>query len=131
MVRSAGGRNSICSSRAVELCAQVDEIEQMFPALYGRYLFHWVRGELLLAHELAHQFFEIAQDQDEPSARATGTRIIGMISLQLGRPSDARIYLEQALEQSSGCHSTLAFISPYHPRVDCLSYMSATFLTLG
>jgi class 3 adenylate cyclase len=89
-------------SRAVELCAQVDEIEQMFPALYGRYLFHWVRGELLLAHELAHQFFEIAQDQDEPSARATGTRIIGMISLQLGRPSAARTYLEQALEQSQG-----------------------------
>jgi class 3 adenylate cyclase/predicted ATPase len=118
-------------SRAVELCAQVDEIAQMFPALYGRLLFHWARGELLLAHELAHQFFEIAQDQDEPSARATGTRIIGMISVQLGRPSAARIYLEQALEQSSGCHSTQAFIYPYHPRVDCLSYMSATFLTLG
>jgi class 3 adenylate cyclase/predicted ATPase len=118
-------------SRAVEVCAQVDEIAQMFPALYGRLLFHWARGELLLAHEQAHQFVEIAQDQDEPSARATGTQIIGMISLQLGRPSAARSYLEQALEQSSGYHSTQAFIYPYHPRVDCLSYMSATFLTLG
>jgi class 3 adenylate cyclase/predicted ATPase len=118
-------------SRAVELCAQVDEIEQMFPALYGRYLFHWARGELVLAHELAHQFFDIAQNQDEPSARATGTRIIGVTSLHLGRPSAARIYLEQALEQSSGCHSTQAFVYPYHSRILCLSYMSATFLTLG
>jgi class 3 adenylate cyclase len=42
-------------SRAVELCAQVDEIAQMFPALYGMYLLHWARGELLLAHELVHR----------------------------------------------------------------------------
>jgi class 3 adenylate cyclase/predicted ATPase len=118
-------------SRAVELCTQVDAIAQMFPALYGRYLFHWARGELLLAHELAHQFFEIAQDQDEPSARATGTRIIGVTSLHLGRPSAARIYLEQALEQSPGRHSTQTFIYPYHSRVLCLGYMSATLLTLG
>ena len=68
-------------SRAVELCAQVDAIAQMFPALYGRLLFHWARSELLLAHELAHQFFEIAQDQDEPSAQATGTQIIGHVTL--------------------------------------------------
>ena len=118
-------------SRAVELCAQGDEIAQTFPALYGRYLFHWARGELLLAHELAYRFFEIAQDQDEASARATGTRIVGATSLLLGRPNAARVYLEQALEQSSGRHSTQAFIYPFHSRVLCLSYMSAIFLTLG
>ena len=80
-------------SRAVELCAQVDETEQMFPALYGRYFFHWACGELFLAHELAHQFLAIAQDQSEPASRATGTRIIGVTSLHLGRPSAARAYL--------------------------------------
>jgi hypothetical protein len=103
----------------------------MFPALYGRYLFHWARGELRLAHELAHQFLDTARERDEASARATGTRIIGVTSLHLGRPSAARNYLEQALEQSPGSHPTQAFIYPYQSRVLCLSYMSATFLTLG
>jgi class 3 adenylate cyclase/predicted ATPase len=118
-------------ARAVELCAHVDAIPQMFQALYGRYFFHWARGELRLAHELAHQFLRIAQNQDDASARAKGTRIIGVISLYLGRPSAARIYLEQALEQSPGCHSTQAFIYPYHSRILCLGFMSGTFLTLG
>jgi predicted ATPase len=118
-------------SRAVELCGQVDEVAQIFPALYGRYLFHWARGELVLAHELAHQFLDTAQERDEPSARATGTRIIGVTSLHLGRPSAALIYLKQTLEQTPGEHSKRASIYPYHPRVLCLSYLSATSLTLG
>ena len=118
-------------SRAVELSTQVDAIPQTFQALYGRYFFHWARGELRLAHELAHQFLEIAQNQGDASARATGTRIVGVVSLRLGRPSAARVYLEQALEQVSGCHSMQASIYPFHPRISCLCLMSGTFLTLG
>jgi predicted ATPase len=78
--------------RAVELCAQIGRTEEIFPALYGRYLFHFARGELFLAHELANQFLDVAHDRDDTTARATGTRILGVTSLHLGRPSAARSF---------------------------------------
>jgi len=115
----------------VELCAQIGRTEEIFPALYGRYLYHFARGELFLAHQLANQFFDVAQDRGDPIARATGTRIVGVTSLHLGRPSAAGIYLRQALEQTTQERSQAAVIYPYNPRILCLSYLSATFLTLG
>jgi DNA-binding SARP family transcriptional activator len=56
-------------NRAWELCQQVyaGETSQSFPILYGRWILYLTRGEHQTAHQLAQEFLELAQQQQDPA----------------------------------------------------------------
>src|SRR5713101_9959492 len=54
-------------ARAQELCGQIDETPQLFPALFGVWLFRWGRGELQPTRELGEQLLRLAQSGQDPA----------------------------------------------------------------
>ena len=54
-------------TRARELCQQVGETPQLFPVLWGLWLFYFVRGELQTARELGEQLLSLAQSVQDPA----------------------------------------------------------------
>ena len=53
-------------ARARELCQQVGETPQLFPALWGLLCFILIRGELQTARELGEQLLRLAQNVQDP-----------------------------------------------------------------
>ena len=53
-------------SRAHELCQQLGETPQLFPALWGLWRFHSVRAQHTTARELAEQLVQLAQNVQDP-----------------------------------------------------------------
>src|SRR5918992_1372858 len=54
-------------ARARELCRHMADTPQLFPVLWGLWLFYEVRGELQTARELAEQLLSLAQCQQDPA----------------------------------------------------------------
>jgi DNA-binding winged helix-turn-helix (wHTH) protein/predicted ATPase len=52
-------------SRARKLCAELGESSELFPALWGLWLFYWGRGPLGTAHELAQDLLALAHARGE------------------------------------------------------------------
>jgi predicted ATPase len=52
-------------TRARELCRNVPETRQLFPALWGMWLFHWGRGSLDTAREIANNLLFLAHRSGE------------------------------------------------------------------
>src|SRR5262249_22143925 len=53
--------------RAQELCQQEGEIAQIFPVLWGLWVFYLVREELRKAYELGEQLLTLAQRAQDPA----------------------------------------------------------------
>jgi predicted ATPase len=83
-------------NRASELGQQVYEGETapIFPILYGRWAHHLIRGEYQTAHQLAEEFLNLAQRQQDPvtivAQRAVGWRFC------MGELLSARPHFEQS-----------------------------------
>jgi predicted ATPase len=54
-------------TRAWELCQQLGETRQLFPALFGLRTFYHVGGEFLAARELGEQLLGLAQRKQDPA----------------------------------------------------------------
>src|SRR5262249_41855357 len=54
-------------TRARELCRQIGETPQLFPALLGLSVFHMVRAEYQTARELGEQCLSLAQRAQDPA----------------------------------------------------------------
>jgi predicted ATPase/class 3 adenylate cyclase len=54
-------------TQARELCRRVGETPQLFPILWGLWVFYLIRGEFRTAHELADQLLVFAQHLQDPA----------------------------------------------------------------
>jgi class 3 adenylate cyclase/predicted ATPase len=84
-------------SRARELCQQVGEASQLFPALYGLWTFHNVRTELQTARELGEQLLSLAQAAQDPTLLLEAHRALGSNLLMGGEFVPALEHLEQGI----------------------------------
>jgi len=82
-------------NRAWQLCQQVyaGETSQIFPILYGRWVFYIIRGEHQTAYQLAQEFLHLAQRQQDP-AIVVAHRCMGW-SFCMGELVSARPHFEQ------------------------------------
>ncbi len=97
-------------NRAWQLCQQVyaGETAQIFPILYGRWAFYFVRGEHQPAYQLAQEFLRLAQRQHDP-AIVVAQRAMGY-SFCMGELVTARPHFEQiAALYSPEQHRPLTF----------------------
>src|SRR3712207_6365516 len=72
-------------TRARELCDELCDAAAMFPILYGQSVFHFQRGELVKAHEVARDLLRLAEEKGDAAARVTGHRMMGSTLCQLGQ----------------------------------------------
>ena len=119
-------------SRARLLCEFTKAMDQSFPVLWGSWVFHVVRGELLAAKELASRFFHLAENQEDPTILAAGHFTMGCTLFQLGDLKQARTHFEQALARYDPEHYPF-LLHAYGPElgVFCLSYLAHTLWILG
>jgi predicted ATPase len=120
------------NARARELCEQIGATAQLWPVLYGQWVFHGVRAEHNAAREVADEFLLRVQDQNEASATVVAHRICGTGALWRGELAAARTNLERTIAlYDPERHRSLAFLYVQDPRVAALSGLSWTLLALG
>ncbi len=117
-------------ARALALCRQVGESQQLLPVIGGLWRFYNVRARLRPARELAEQLLSLAQSQHDPVLLMQAHSTYGQLMFSLGELPAARTHLEQglALYQRQPYRSGLYALNP---GVFCLSYAALTLWLLG
>jgi predicted ATPase len=83
-------------ARARELCQQVGETPQLFPALRGLCWFYINRGALPMARELGEQLvYRLGQHAAVPMLRLAAHAVLGSTLFHLGEYANAWTHLEQ------------------------------------
>jgi class 3 adenylate cyclase/predicted ATPase len=83
--------------RARELCEQMGETPQLFPALMGLGTFYLAKGQLHTSRELREQLLSLAQRQQDPVLLLQAHLGLGATLLWRGEFAQARVHLEQAI----------------------------------
>ena len=119
-------------TRALALCQQLGDTERIFPILYGRWAYHYAGGQVTRCRELAVDFLELAEGQQDPIPRLAGQRILGTASMMNGDPVAARQHLEEALAGfDPEAHGSLSQSYVQDLGVSILSYSALTLSFLG
>ena len=120
-------------ARAVALCRQVGNTQELFPVLYGLRRFYKRRGKLQKARELGEQLLTLAQGQHDPVLLLYGHCALGDTLLWLGEFQAARVQLEQGMTYYDPqlSSSALFFDGSASPGLVCLGSLSWTLWYLG
>jgi class 3 adenylate cyclase/predicted ATPase len=118
--------------RVQQLCQQVGDAAQVFPALYGLCLFHLVRGECTTARQVGQQALELAQQVQTPDFMMLAHTVLGVVLFFCGEFATALEHLEQGFAPYDPLqHHALALRYGDDPGVFSLAYMVVTLLMLG
>jgi len=119
-------------ARALELCRQVGNAEELFPILYGLSRLYKKRGKLRRARDLGEQLLVLAQSRGNTALLLRGHYVLGDILLWLGEFSAARAHLEQGLAiYDPQQHDTHDLLYEADPWLGCLGALSVTLWFLG
>jgi class 3 adenylate cyclase/predicted ATPase len=120
-------------SRARELCQQVGETPQLFPALWGQWGFYFIGGKLQTARELGEQLLSIAQSVQDPALLVEGHHALWPPLFFLGEFALTRAHLEQgtALYDSQQHGFRAFFYGGHDPGVCCQDFWALTLCALG
>ena len=97
--------------RARELCEALGDSEQLFPALYGQWLYEFAGpANLHEARQLAERIIELAEDSGDPAPLLIGHRVLGTTLMMLGELPAALTHLDRTMAlYDRRTHHTLAF----------------------
>jgi predicted ATPase len=118
--------------RALELCREIGETPELFPVLFGLWLFYAPRAELKKARELAEQLFNLAQLAGDQALLLEAHLPLGITSFLLGEPTVAREHLDQGIAlYDPERHRSHAFLYGQDPGVVCLAWAAVALWHLG
>ena len=119
-------------ARALELCQQVGNVQELFPVLYGLSRLYKKRGKLQQARDLGEQLLVLAQHHGDAALLLRSHYILGDTLLWLGEFPAARAHLEQGIAiydpQQYDTHDLLYEADPW---LGCLGALSMTLWFLG
>jgi tetratricopeptide (TPR) repeat protein len=119
-------------ARALELCAQVGETDQLFPTLQGLCEFYRNRGALRTARELGEQLYRLGQQKAEATPRLEAHVALGTTLFHLGEYTAAQSHLEEGIALiDPTAQQTLAIRHGAAPGVRCLALLANTLWCLG
>jgi DNA-binding winged helix-turn-helix (wHTH) protein/class 3 adenylate cyclase/tetratricopeptide (TPR) repeat protein len=119
-------------ARALTLCHQVGNAQELFPVLYGLSRLYKKRGKLQRARDLGEQLLLLAQQNDEAGRYLRAHYVLGESLLWLGEFSTARTHLEHgmaAYDRHQQVSSNL--LHEADPWLGCLSALAVTLWFLG
>ncbi|MBI2360624.1 MAG: AAA family ATPase [Deltaproteobacteria bacterium] len=118
--------------RARELCRQVGNTPQLFPALWGLCAFYLLRAELQTARELGEQFFSLAQSAQDPALLLPARDALGASLFWRGELAEARAHDEQGIAlYDPKQHHSLVFLYGYDRGVLYLASTARHLHALG
>jgi predicted ATPase len=120
-------------TRARELCQQVGATSQLFPVLWGLWVFYLNWGEIQTTHELAKQMLNLAQRLQDPALLLEADVALGYTSYYLGNFDSAREHVEQgiALYDPQQHHALALLYGGVDPGMICLCVAAQALWTLG
>jgi class 3 adenylate cyclase/predicted ATPase len=120
-------------TRARELCQQMGETPQLFPVLWGLWLFYLVRASALqTTRELAFQLLEMAQRHADPALLLEAHMACGLSLYHCGEPAAALRRLEAGRTlYDPQQHQAHTFLYGQDPGVACLTYGGVALWLLG
>jgi predicted ATPase len=119
-------------ARARALCAQVGDMPQLFPTLWGLWRFYRGRGALLTARELGEQLMRLAERAADPTHRLEAHDVLGQTLFYLGDYTAARIHFEQGIALTDlAAQWTLVLRRGLVPGVQCLGMAANALWCLG
>jgi predicted ATPase len=119
--------------RAHELCRQVGETPDLFPVLWGLWLFHNSRAEVTTARSLGEQLLGLAQRARDPALLLQAHHALGPTHVQMGNWGTARAHLEQNIalyDLQQHCSHTFLY-GGHDPCVCCLGFAAQCLWMLG
>ena len=118
--------------RARELCERVGETPQLFPALWGLWLFYAMQGEMQTARELGEQLLVLAERAHDPLFLVQACHVLGPTLFWLGALVPAQEWLAQALAHYTPQqhHASLRY-GGHDPGWCCRSYAAWTLWVRG
>ena len=84
-------------ARARDLCQQVGETPQLFPVIWGLWLYYNARGELRTARELGGRLLTLAQSLQDPVLLLQAHHALWTTSFYLGELASAHEHTEQGM----------------------------------
>jgi len=109
-------------ARARELCLQAGEAPQLFPVLWGLWVFYTARADHEIARELADQCLRLAEKADDPNLLLEAHHALGVTLTGLAEFVPALEHLDQVIvNYDPGRHGSFAFLYGQDPKVACLS----------
>ncbi|HEY5864913.1 MAG TPA: AAA family ATPase [Candidatus Tectomicrobia bacterium] len=119
-------------ARALELCQQVGNVQELFPVLYGLSRLYKKRGKLQQARDLGEQLLVLAQHHGDAALLLRSHYILGDTLLWLGEFPAARAHLEQGIAiYDPQQHDTHDLLYEADPWLGCLGALSMTLWFLG
>jgi predicted ATPase len=119
-------------ARARALCRELGDTAQLFPALWGLWLFHKVRSELPTARELAEQLFALAGQTRDPAQLLQAHQALAVTSLCLGDLAASREHMERGTAlYDPERHHAHTFRYGQDPGVSCLAIGAVALWLLG
>src|SRR5262249_15030853 len=119
--------------RAHELCRQMGETPDLFPALYGLSLFHAARAELPTARDLGEQLLSLARRAQDSALLLQAHHALGPTDVNAGDWASAQMHLEQCISlYDPQEHRSHAFLYGGHdPGACCLGFAAQRLWMLG
>jgi predicted ATPase/class 3 adenylate cyclase len=119
-------------ARARELCQQAGESPQMFPVLWGLWVFYTARGDHEVARELAEQCLRLAERTCDPDLLLEAHHALGVTLTGLAQFSLGLEHLDHVIENyDAERHGSIAFLYGQDPKVVCLSQAAWTLWIHG
>jgi class 3 adenylate cyclase/predicted ATPase len=119
-------------ARARQLCLQVGDTPQLFPALMGLWWFYEVKPDLRTAYELGQQLLDLAGRGDDSALLIQAHRAMGHTLFWRGEFASGRAHLEQAIARyDPQQHRSLAFTFGEHAGVPTRGFAAHVLWYLG
>jgi len=119
-------------NQARALCQQVGDTPQLFPVLWGLWLFYIGRGEVQAARELGEQLLTLAQRVHDPALLVEAYHALGPTLFWLGELSAAHAYLVQGITHyDAQQHRSSLLYGGHDPGCCCRLYGALTLGVLG
>jgi tetratricopeptide (TPR) repeat protein len=122
----------IVYERASELCQEVGDIPQLFPALVGQYRFYLLRGDLIKAFDISELLLSWAQTSGDSHLLLEATRSIGVSLFHMGEVATGLDHLNKGINLYDPVkHKSHAHDYGTDPAVTCFSYAALAQCLLG
>jgi adenylate cyclase len=119
-------------ARAQSLSRQIGQSPQLFPVLFGLWVFHLVRGKHETAYELGKQCMRLAQSVQDPMLLLQAHHALGVSLSNRGEFAACRAHFERELAlYNPQRHRAVAAYYGQDPGVACLSHMAWSLWFLG
>ena len=119
-------------SRARELCADVGDTPQLFPVLFGLWLFYVVAVDLGTARQLAEQLLALAERSQDPGLLLEGHCALAVTSFYRGEFAATRNHVERGVAlYEHDRHRAHAYVYGQDPGMVALGYGVRSLPLLG